>query len=168
MALHFIQAIPKISGTEATDSSWNDIGSLSKLLAASFYNLNTPSQTQSLVPDLCHTISMLAGVGSLAIRSSISRLLINFLQSLVIANTNDAVAFTKLKALLHQGSEPQILGAFGLARLAPGSDDYCTVDDVDESDALDEICKILLGAISLGSGSAGTSTHVFGSLLERS
>lgn len=143
-------------GSEGSDALWNDIGSLAKLLAASFYNLKDPAQTQQLVPELCHAISMLAGVGSLPIRSAVAGLLVNFVQSLLVANSSNKSKATQLKSLLERCSGEEVLRALGLARLATQSDDYGLLENIDESDSLEEIGQVLLDAIRLGSPDPGT------------
>lgn len=99
---------------------------------------------------------MLAGVGSLPIRTSISSLLVNFVQTLFIANASDPAKSAGLGDLLPRCSGKEILQACGLAKLSNGSDDYRIDEDMDESDAMEDIGKVLLDVIQLGSPDSGT------------
>ena len=98
---------------------------------------------------------MLAGVGSLPIRSAVAGLLVNFVQSLLVANSSNKSKATQLKNLLERCSGEEVLRALGLARLATQSDDYGLLENIDESDSLEEIGQVLLDAIRLGSPDPG-------------
>jgi len=108
-----------------------------------------------LVPETCHTVAMLALVGSEHVRGAVAGVMTNLIQALLVSRLNDPNVADRLKALLMQCSAPEILRCFGLMRIAPDGNEYRVIQ-VSEIDSIESICDILLEAIVLGASSTGT------------
>lgn len=67
------------------------------------------------LPELCHVISLLAGVGSPVIRSSIHGITVNTIQSLCTISSLDEINRNTLRLLLSDFSEPKMCLLFGLS-----------------------------------------------------
>jgi hypothetical protein len=144
-----------VTSSEREDSTWNDLGALAKLLAASLFNVRAPMQSQVLVPETCHSIAMFALMGSEHVRGAVAGVMTNLIQALLASRIDDPDVASKLKALLMRCCGPEVLRCFGLTRIAPDGNEYRIIE-VSEIDSIENICDILLEAIVLGAPSPGT------------
>lgn len=150
------QTLAAVTGSEGEDSTWNGLGALAKLLAASLFNVRAPVQSQALVPETCHSIAMLALMGSEHVRGAVAGVMTNLIQALLASRIDDSDVACRLKALLMRCCGLEVLRCFGLTRIAPDGNEYRIIE-VSEIDSIECICDILLEAIVLGAPSPGTS-----------
>ncbi len=143
------QTLAVVTGSESEDSTWNDLGTLVKLLAASLFNVRAPVQSQVLVPETCHSIAMLALMGSEHVRGTVAGIMTNLIQALLASRIDDSEVPDRLKALLMRCCGPEVLCCFRLMRITPDGNEYRVVS-VSEIDSIETMCDILLEAIVLG------------------
>lgn len=110
--IHKTSFKPTRSLTDHT--SWPEIAILVRFVVMLTFNNRGP--VKQSVPELFHIVSLLAGVGSTVIRSSIHGVVVNMIQSLCTSMPLSAANVKKLQLLLTELSESKFRLFFGLNR----------------------------------------------------
>ena len=94
--------------------SWPEIAILVRFIVMITFNNSGP--VKQSVPELFHIVSLIAGVGSTVVRSSVHGVVVNMIQSLCTSSHLSAANVNKLQLLLTELSESKCRHIFGLGR----------------------------------------------------
>lgn len=120
-----------------------------------------PGQSYTLVPEVVHLVSLVAGEGPILVRKSAYGTVINLLQSLYIARPEDSES--EIKQLINDFTLPENLKLFGLQRETPTSG-YTNFDCVDDKTALDtheRLVQLLICVLDTSAGNQGVYSCSF-------
>ena len=118
-----------------------------------------PGQTYTLVPEVVHLVSLVAGEGPMLVRKSVYGTVINLLQSLYIARPEDGDS--EIKQLINYCALPENLKLFGLLRETPTCE-YTIVDPLSEKITLDtheRLVQLLIRVLEVSAGNQGMWTY---------
>jgi neurofibromin 1 len=104
------------------DAAWQQIAALARLTLVVCNQGRFPFQIQLFVPEIIHSISLLAHQGPLALRTSLHHMTSSLIQSLYAARSDDAETCRQLRAMLEELMTAEVTALFGLAPSAAGFD----------------------------------------------
>lgn len=146
----------KPSKTLPENIHWNEIATLTRFaLVASNYSKQAAFD-QLYFPDICHIVTLVAATGQTLVRKSVYGVVINFLQSLLLARVDDPSG-PRLRALLDELVTVESLQLFGLTRQSH-TGDYWSYDPPNEKvaiDSLEALTKLLMRTMEVASGTTG-------------
>ncbi|KAJ3082728.1 Neurofibromin 1, partial [Quaeritorhiza haematococci] len=93
--------------------SWGEIAVLNRFIL--MLSFNDRLNVHQFLPELCHIVCMLVGIGAPICRSSLHGIVINIVQSLCTAVDLDEAHYENLEMLLKMYSDPKICLLFGLS-----------------------------------------------------
>ncbi|KAI6130277.1 hypothetical protein EDD16DRAFT_1541379 [Pisolithus croceorrhizus] len=146
----------KPSKTLPDNIHWNEIATLARFAHVASNYSKQASHDQLYFPDICHVVTLVAGTGQTLVRKSIYGVVMNLLQSLLLARADDPCG-PNLRALVDEMMTAEKLQLFGLARQSCTSD-YYNYDPLNDKAAIDshEALTLLLAKImEIASGSRG-------------
>ncbi|KAH9981838.1 hypothetical protein BJV74DRAFT_778311 [Russula compacta] len=126
----------KPTGTLAENPHWNEIASLSRLALVASQQSKQPNVAQFYTPELIHIITLIAATGEVVVRATVWGLVMDFLQSLWLSRSSDAIAGPEIRLLHEEGSHLEQLKLFGLSR-APWTNELIAYDPVTDTEVLD-------------------------------
>ena len=130
------KASVKPTGTLAENPHWNEIASLSRLALVASQQSKQPNVAQFYTPELIHIITLIAATGEVVVRATVWGLVMDFLQSLWLSRSSDAIAGPEIRLLHEDGSHLEQLKHFGLSR-APWTNELIAYDPVTDTEVLD-------------------------------
>ncbi|KAI6152285.1 hypothetical protein BKA82DRAFT_4387651 [Pisolithus tinctorius] len=146
----------KPSKTLPENIHWNEIATLARFAHVASNYSKQAFHDQLYFPDICHVVTLVAGTGQTLVRKSIYGLVMNFLQSLLLARADDPSG-PNLRALVDEMMTAEKLQLFGLTRQSRTSD-YCNYDPSNDKAAIDsheELTLLLAKIMEVASGSRG-------------
>ncbi|KAG6336483.1 hypothetical protein ID866_2597 [Astraeus odoratus] len=141
----------KPSRTLPENIHWNEIATLTRFALVASNHTKQASYDQLYFPDICHIVTIVAGTGQTLVRKSVYGIIMNFLQSLLLARPEDPSA-PNLRALIRQLATTENLQLFGLCRQSCTSD-YCDYDPRNDKEAIDSqeaLTSLLISPAHLG------------------
>ena len=151
------------SATLLDNSIWPEICMLVQYNALLVFGPFTAMDAQLHLPELLHSITMLVGIGSLAVRQSLYSLMTNLLRSLACMSQSGESNPALLSDLLDQAQEDQILACFGLAK-SDGLAGLTSCIKEDEGflvlDNVQTLADFLLQVLAAASPSSGTFSRL--------
>lgn len=111
---------------------------------------------QLYVPEIMHIVMLVAADGPLQVRKSVNGVVLNLLQSLYVARTDDMPA-TELLQIIKDFTSPSTLQLFGLQRHFPTSKHtlWTPHNDKQYLDNLEQLAAFLSRILEIASGSKG-------------
>ncbi|KAI6003613.1 hypothetical protein EDD15DRAFT_2567619 [Pisolithus albus] len=146
----------KPSKTLPENIHWNEIATLTRFAHVASNYSKQAFHDQLYFPDICHVVTLVAGTGQTLVRKSIYGVVMNLLQSLLLARADDPCG-PNLRALVDEMMTAEKLQLFGLTRQSCTSD-YCNYDPLNDKAAIDsheELTRLLAKIMEVASGSRG-------------
>ncbi|KAG8870177.1 Ras GTPase activating protein ira2 [Serendipita sp. 405] len=150
------------SQTLVSNTSWNEVAAISRLVLYASYNTKIPAHNQLFVAEMAHIITLLAGSGPVLMRTTIHSMAMNLVQALFVSKADDTSVAPKLKQLLEEGHGSNVLKMFGLVSYGPIGE-YGLPDSTSDTlsiDKLEELAKFMLKILSLGAQSSSGSNLI--------
>ncbi|KAF8450670.1 hypothetical protein L210DRAFT_3520995 [Boletus edulis BED1] len=146
----------KPSRTLPENVHWNEIATLTRFALIASNHSKQAAFDQLYVPDICHIVTLVAGIGQTLVRKSVYGIIMNFLQSLFLARAEDASG-PDLRALMDQLITIESLQLFGLTRQSITSE-YCNYDPHNDKamiDSQEALTQLLVRIVEVTAGSKG-------------
>lgn len=105
---------------------WNEIATLTRLAYVAGNHSKQAIHTQLYIPEIVHLVTLIAGLGPTLVRKSVYGIMLNFLQSLHLARSDESEA-PEVFPLIAEYTQASTLRLFGLSRSSPTSE-YTDVD----------------------------------------
>ncbi|KAL0576959.1 Ras GTPase activating protein ira2 [Marasmius crinis-equi] len=153
-----IKASPRLSKNPSVNPAWTEVATLIRIAMVGGFEANQPVHNQLYVPEVIHIVTLVAGIGATIVRKSVYGIIVNLVQCLYLARTEESAA-PELAQLILDCSQPDILQLFGLSR-ATATSEYSSSDvsleNVKESIEVQErLTVFLLRIMSVCAGSRG-------------
>lgn len=146
----------KPTRTLAENIHWTEIAALTRLAFVAGNHSKQAVHTQLYIPEIVHLVTLTAGAGPTLIRKSVYGIVLNYLQSVYAART-DEDEFSEVFSLIEEFTKPTILSLFGLARTSPTSE-YTDVDPVNDKGFLEKqegLTGLLIRVMEITAGTRG-------------
>ncbi|KAF8638594.1 hypothetical protein AX17_002135 [Amanita inopinata Kibby_2008] len=147
---------PKQSNSLLEHTHWSEISTLVRLALAASPQSKQLSHNQFHVPEIIHLATLIAGVGSTAVRKSVYGMIMSLLQSLYLSRSDDIPA-QELLDLITDCTTPGKLKLFGLSRETSTSE-YGVLDpntDKEYLDTLEGLARLMVQIMEITCGSRG-------------
>ncbi|KAG5648702.1 hypothetical protein DXG03_000049 [Asterophora parasitica] len=136
--------------------NWNEISTLIRFCLVVAPSSGLAGCDQLYVPEIIHSVTIVAGCGPPLVRKSVYGIVMNLLQALYISRTEESVG-PPLLELIKECTTSAKLRLFGLKRKTPTSE-YTNFDAPNDKEYLDtqeELTKFLIQVMEAGSGTRG-------------
>lgn len=149
----------KPSKTLPDNIHWNEIATLTRFALVASNHSKQFAYDQLYFPDICHVVTLIAGTGQTLVRKSVYGVIMNFLQSLLLARADDPSG-PELRILVDGLMTAEKLQLFGLTRQSPTSGyyNYDPPNDKASIDLHEALTLLLVRIMEVASGSRGKST----------
>ncbi|KAJ3039290.1 Ras GTPase activating protein ira2 [Rhizophlyctis rosea] len=107
--------------------TWNEIAVLLRFVL--MLSFNDRLNVRQFLPELFHVVSMLVGIGTPIVRSSVHGIVVNTVQTLCTAGDLDQTSLTTLGVLLSELSDEKTCGLFGLGPVGMGPSQFGVTTD---------------------------------------
>ncbi|KAG7097519.1 hypothetical protein E1B28_004862 [Marasmius oreades] len=153
-----IKASPRLSRNPSVNPAWTEVATLLRIALVAGFEANQPVHNQLYVPEVIHIVTLVAGVGSTIVRKSVYGIIVNLVQCLYLARTEQSTA-PELAQLVSDCSQTEVLKLFGLSRLTATSE-YASYDVYPDNtkegiEIQERLTAFLLRVMSVCSGSKG-------------
>jgi len=148
------QTYTKPSSSLTESSAWNEICTLARINLALAFNPQSQIDNQLFLAELCHSITLLVGIGPVLMRQTVYGLVMNVLQALATHAATGDMDTTTLQHLLHKLQQTDMIAAFGLTQ-SQGSLELSGLPQWDQSgvahlDSLELVVKFLGDVLTSG------------------
>ncbi|KAL0070247.1 Ras GTPase activating protein ira2 [Marasmius tenuissimus] len=153
-----IKASPRLSKNPSINPAWTEVATLIRIALVAGFEANQPVHNQLYVPEVIHIVTLVAGIGATIVRKSVYGIVVNLVQCLCLARTEESTA-PELAQLVADCSQSDVLQLFGLFR-ATTTSEYSASDvpleNVKESIEVQErLTAFLLRIMVVCAGSKG-------------
>lgn len=152
-----IKASPRQTRSLVDSHNWNEVSTLSRVCLIAGYQTKQPQHNQLYIPEVVHSVMMIAGLGATIVRKSVYGILINLLQSLFLGRTDDTLPTPELTRIMAEVTEDSTLELFGLRR-ATTSSEYTRFDAQPESVLLEQherLARLLMRTMEAAAANKG-------------
>lgn len=145
-------------------ANYSEVSTLVKLCLVVGSQSRQLTQNQLYVPEIVHIVMLVAADGPIQVRKSVYGIVLNLLQSLYVARTEDMPG-TELLQIIKDYNSSQTLQLFGLQQFVPTSKHtlWTPQNDKQYLDNLEKLAAFLSRIMEIASGSRGDSLlfHAF-------
>lgn len=137
-------------------ANYNEVSTLVKLCLVVGSQSRQLTQNQLFVPEIVHIVMLVAADGPIQVRKSVYGIVLNLLQSLYVARTEDMPG-TELLRVIKDYTSPETLQLFGLQRPVPTARHIIWTPQNDKQylDNIEELATFLARIMEIASGSKG-------------
>jgi hypothetical protein len=156
-----MKASPVLKQTNFSDNQmWGEVCTLLRIALLGGCQATHASHNQLYVPEIVHIVSLVAGMGTTIVRKSVYGIMMNLLQCLYLAHTEEPSAPQHLQLIADFSSE-DALKLFGLVRPTPTSE-YASFHAPNDKVAIDnqeQLAKMLSRVLEVTAESKGESCY---------
>ncbi len=138
-------------------ANWNEVSTLSRICLIAGYQTKQPLHNQLYIPEVVHSVMMIAGMGATIVRKSVYGIAMNLLQALCMARAEESMPNPDLVSIMAEVAEDSTLELFGLRRVTSTSE-YTSYDPPYESmliEHYERLAQLLLRILDAASGTKG-------------
>lgn len=157
-----MKASPSLSKSLIDNPNWSEVSALIRLTLIAGYQAKQLLHNQLYVPEIIHVVTLVAGFGSTIVRKSVYGIVMNLLQSLYLARTEDSPA-SELQQLITDYTQTDTLKLFGLLRTTPTSE-YTSFEPPNDSvniDYQERLVDLLARMLEVTAGTRGALSSAF-------
>jgi len=159
----------KPTKTLVDNAQWAEIAALTRLAFVAGNHSKQAVHTQLYIPEIVHLVTLTAGIGPTFVRKSVYGIVLNYIQSLYSARS-DEEEFSEVLLLIEEFTQPAILSLFGLARTTSTSE-YTDLNPANDNAFLETqegLTQLLIRVMETTAGTKGMFFYLSGCQLIKS
>jgi hypothetical protein len=152
----------KPTKTLVDNPHWAEIAALTRLAFVAGNHSKQALHTQLYIPEIVHLVTLTAGIGPTFVRKSVYGIVLNYLQSLYSARSDDE-ELLEVFLLIEEFTKPAILSLFGLARTTSTSE-YTDLNPANDNAFLETqegLTQLLIRVMETTAGTKGMSLSLY-------